>query len=484
MSDNLQKKTFSGFIWTFGQKFCLQVFAFIQGVILARLLLPSDYGLVAMTTVFFAISECFIDSGFTSALIRKKNRTALDYSTVYVTNVVLTLFFAFLLFLCSSYIADFYHEPILKDIVCANSLLMVLNSFNAVQATRMTINLHFKQLSITNITVSIIVGVTTIIYALMGYGVWALVYPNFLGPFLRLAFYWHYQHWHPGLHFSWRIWKDNFGYGSKLLASSLLDRIWANIYPIIIGKKYSASDLGYFSKGRSYAYLPVMTFQGVLSQVTFPVLSSIQDDDERLRTVYRRLIRLSGFVIFPIVIGVAALAKPLIILMITEKWAPSISYLQVICFAAMWYPIHALNLNLLRVKGRSDLFLYLEIIKKVLSAIVIILTVPFGVFYMCVGSVITSFLSLFINTYFTGKLIQVGFFTQMRDLFPSLIYTLTMGIFVWGVTQIIPSMGLRIALGIPTGIVYYYGISRLTKSQELDYLKALIRDNILNRYGK
>ena len=484
MSDNLQKKTFSGFLWMFSQKFTLEFFYFVQGIILARLLLPSDYGLIAMTGVFFAVSNCFIDSGFSSALIRKVNRTAIDYSTVFVTNVVLTFFFAALLFVCSPLIASFYNEPILTDIVRANSVLMVLSSFNAVQATRMTINLQFKHLSIANVTVSIIVGLTTIALALLDYGVWSLVYPSFLGPFLRWAFYWHYQHWHPGLKFSWKIWREYFGFGSKLLASSLLDTIWKNIYPIIIGKKYSASDLGYFSKGRSYAYLPAMTFQGVLSQVTFPVLSSIQDDDCKLQSVYRRLIRLSGFVIFPIVIGVAALAKPLIILMITEKWAPSISYLQVICFAAMWYPIHALNLNLLKVKGRSDLFLYLEIFKKALSAIVIIITIPFGVFYMCVGSVITSLLCLGVNTFYTGKLIHVGFFTQMRDLLPSLIYTFSMGILVWSVTQMIPSMWLRILVGIPLGIIYYVGISKLMKSQELDYLIVLIKDNILKRYGK
>ena len=484
MSDNLQKKTFSGIIWTFCQKFSLEIFGFVQGIILARLLLPSDFGLIAMTAVFFAVSNCFIDSGFGAALIRKPNKNSIDYSTVYVTNVVLTLFFAVLLFACSPLIADFYHQPVLKDIVRANSVLMVMNSFNAVQAIRMRIHLQFKQLSIANVTVDIIVGLTSIAMAFMGYGVWSLIYPRFLRPFLNWAFYWHYQHWHPGLKFSWKIWREYFGFGSKLLASSLLDTIWKNIYPIIIGKKYSASDLGYFSKGRSYAYLPAMTFQGVLSQVTFPVLSSIQDDDCKLQSVYRRLIRLSGFVIFPIVIGVAALAKPLIILMITEKWAPSVSYLQVICFAAMWYPIHALNLNLLKVKGRSDLFLYLEIFKKALSAIVIIITIPFGVFYMCVGSVITSLLCLGVNTFYTGKLIHVGFFTQMRDLLPSLIYTFSMGILVWSVTQMIPSMWLRILVGIPLGIIYYVGISKLMKSQELDYLIVLIKDNILKRYGK
>lgn len=484
MSDNLQKKTFSGIIWTFSQKFSLEVFSFVQGIILARLLLPSDFGLIAMTAVFFAVSNCFIDSGFGSALIRKPNKKAIDYSTVYVTNVVLTFFFAVLLFVCSPLIADFYHQPVLKDIVRANSVLMVMNSFNAVQGTRMRIHLQFKQLSIANVTVTVLVGLTSIAMAYMGYGVWSLIYPRFMSPFLNWAFYWHYQHWRPGLKFSWKIWREYFGFGSKLLASSLLNTIWGNIYPIVIGKKYSAADLGFFSKGRSYAYLPSRTFQQVLSQVTFPVLSAIQDDDERLRAAYRRLIRLSGFVVFPMVMGMAALAKPLIIVMITEKWAQSIPYLQIICFAAMWYPIHALNLNLLTVKGRSDLFLILEIAKKAISAIVIIITIPLGVFYMCVGSVVSSFLSLFINTYYTGKIINVGYFLQMRDLLPSLFYSFSMCVLVWGVTQMIPSMWLRIVVGVPLGIAYYLGISKLFKSQELDYVMMLIKNNIIKKYGK
>lgn len=484
MSDNLQKKTFSGIIWTFSQKFSLEVFSFVQGIILARLLLPSDFGLIAMTAVFFAVSNCFIDSGFGSALIRKPNKKAIDYSTVFVTNVVLTFFFAVLLFVCSPLIADFYHQPVLKDIVRANSVLMVMNSFNAVQGTRMRIHLQFKQLSIANVTVTVLVGLTSIAMAYMGYGVWSLIYPRFMSPFLNWAFYWHYQHWRPGLKFSWKIWREYFGFGSKLLASSLLNTIWGNIYPIVIGKKYSAAELGFFSKGSSYAHLPSRTFQQVLSQVTFPVLSAIQDDDERLRAAYRRLIRLSGFVVFPMVMGMAALAKPLILVMITDKWAQSIPYLQIVCFAAMWYPIHALNLNLLTVKGRSDLFLILEIAKKAISAIVIIITIPFGVSYMCIGSVVSSFLCLIINTYYTGKLINVGYFLQMRDLLPSLFYSFSMCVLVWGVTQVIPSMWLKIAIGIPLGVVYYLGISILFKSQELDYVMMLIKNNIIKRYGK
>lgn len=481
MQDSLQKKTVSGLFWTFSQKFSLEIFAFIQGIVLARLLVPSDYGLIAMTQIFFAVSWCFIDSGFTSALTREKKRKDIDYSTVYVTNVCLTFFFASVLFGCSTLIADFYNEPILSDIVRANAVLLVLNSFNAVQGTRMTINLQFKELGIINIICNIPIGIITIILAFMGFGVWSLIYPNFLMPFLRFALYRHYQHWFPGYKFSWRIWRKHFRFGSNLLISSLIDTIWKNLYPIIIGKKFSASQLGYYSKAGSYAYLPSKTLQGMLGQVTFPILCSIQDDDTRLQNVYRRLIRVSCFITFPTLFGLAALAEPFIYLLITEKWAASIPYLQVLCLAAMWYPVHALNLNLLKVKGRSDLFLKLEIIKKGLALIIVFITAPFGVLYMCIGSVVLSFIALFINTYYTGKLINVGFMTQMKDVFPTFIYSLLMGLLIIGITYYIPNMWGKLVVGLIMGTVFYWGISTMMQSDELSYIKFLVKVHVLKK---
>ena len=359
MTENLQKKTFSGIIWTFLKNFSVEGFAFIQGIILARLLVPEDYGLIAMTQIFFAISSCFIDSGFSIALARKVNQTELDYSTVYVTNVCLTAFFAILLCISAPWIADFYHEPILRKIVTANAILLVLNSFNAVQATRMTIKLQFKERSIISVIVNTTIGIATIIMAYMGYGVWALIYPNFLAPVMYLFLYKKYLNWYPKLQFSWKTWKEFFGFGSNFLLANLLNTIFNNIYPLVIGKYFSASSLGYYTKASNYSKLPATTFQNVMGQVTFPILCSIQENENRLRDAYRRLIRASAFIVFPMLIGLAALAKPFIIVLITDKWSRSIPYLQILCFALMWYPVHALNLNLLKVKGRSDLLLRL-----------------------------------------------------------------------------------------------------------------------------
>ena len=318
----------------------------------------------------------------------------------------------------------------------------------------------------------------------MGFGVWALIYPNFLAPVMYLILYRKYQHWFPKLQFSWKIWKEFFGFGSNLLLSSLLDTIFNNIYSLVIGKYFSAKALGYYNKASGYAKLPATTFQNVMGQVTFPILCSIQDDVIRLRDAYRRLIRASAFVVFPMLIGIAALAKPFIIVLITEKWATSIPYLQILCFALMWYPVHSLNLNLLKVKGRSDLFLKLEIVKKIMATLILFISVPFGILFMCCGQVASSLISLFINTYYTGKLIQVGFLKQMKDLTPTLLYALSMGFLVWFVIQWIPNMVLQIVVGIFVGVIYYLGIAKLTKSSDLEYVIVLLKENVIKRFNR
>ena len=480
-SDNLQRKTFYGMTWTFAKNLSLQLFGFIQGIILARLLDPSAYGLIAMIQVFFAVSGVFIDSGFSNALKRKKERTEIDYSTVFITNVVLTLFFACLLIVCAPFIAKFYHEPILTKIVRANAILLILNSFNATQGARMIINFQFKEISIISVIVNVSVGLASIACAFAGLGIWSLIWPNYLAPFLYLILYWHYQHWRPKIQFSWKSWKEFFAYGSRLLASALLDTVFKNIYPIIIGKKFSATELGYYNRARGYSNLPSHTFQSMIGQVSFQVLSEIQDDDTRLRTGYRRLIRMSAFVVFPLMIGLAVLAKPAVLVLITEKWAASIPMLQILCFSSMWYPVHALNLSLLQVKGRSDLFLRLEIVKKAILLIAIFIAVPFGVIGICVSSIVTSLIALSINTHYTGKLINLGFFQQMKDLMPSLLFSALMGFVVLLITTPIHSMHLKLLIGIPCGGAFYYGIAKMSHSEELNYVLELLNTYIIKR---
>lgn len=481
MADNLQKHMLSGMVWTFARQFSMQAFAFVEGIILARMLQPSDYGLITMTTIFFAISGCFIDSGFATALIKKKDRTEIDYSTVFVTNVCLTAFFSTLLCLCSPLIANFYGEPILVKIVCANSLLLFLNSFFTIQNTRLSITLQFKAQNIIRVITNVTVGIVTIIMAIMGYGVWALIWPNFLQPILNGIQYWKVQHWFPRIKFSWKSWREFFAFGSNILVTNLITTVYDNIYPLVVGKKFSATSLGYYSKAQRYADLPAYTLRTVLGPVAFPVLSTIQDDDQRLGTSYRRLISLSGYLVFPLLVGLAAIANPFILILITEKWQSSVVYLQILCFAFMWTPIQMLNLDLMKVKGRSDLLLKLEIIKKILGISILIISIPFGLIYMCVGQVITALISVTINTYYTSKLLKVGFSNQLNDLLPSFLYATTMGIIVYLCTLVIKNLWLQMLVGVTVGACYYYFISVITKSADLVYLKMLVKTHLLKK---
>ena len=483
MRGSIRKNTLSGLIWSGSETFVNQLFAFIQGVILARLLMPSDFGLIAMAGVFNALARTLADSGFSTALIRKKDRTGLDYSTVFDVNIVISLVLALLLCACSGLIASFYNEPLIAKIVCLNALLIFLGSFTAVQSTRLMANMEFKKQSKINMIITVANGLLAIGMAYCGLGVWSLIYPYFITFILSVFLYWYYQRWFPGFRFSILSFKELFGFGSKLLASSLLNVLYSNIYPLVIGKKYTSSDLAFYSKGSTFANLPSVTITNVLALVTLPVLSDIQNEDERLQVSYRKFISLSAFVVFPLLIGMAAVARPMVILLITEKWEECIIYLQILCFSLMWYPIHALNLNLLKVKGRSDLFLRLEIIKKIMGLLILFVTLPMGIVYMCIGSVISSFVSLFLNTYYTGKLIHVGFYEQMKDVMPSLFYSISMGIIVWLVTQIFHPIWLQLICGFLVGVGYYFCIAKMLKSKDLEFLFEIYNENIKTKFS-
>ena len=478
MSDSLKQKTLSGLLWTFFETFAIQGFGFIQGIVLARLLMPSDYGLIAMTGVFFAVSYALVDTGFTSALIRKKERTDIDYSTVYVTNVVLSFVLCLVLCLCAPFIAEFYNEPQLFPIVCANAVLLFVGSFIAVQGARLSIQLDFKTKSKISVISTVSTGIISIIFALLGFGVWSLILPNFFAVLIKGILYYFYQHWFPGFRFSWQSYKEFFSYGSKLMASSLLNAVYGNVYSLVIGKFYSASSLGYYTKGHGYATLPSATLSGVLNKVTFPVLSKVQDDDARLENAYRKMIRVSAYVVFPIMILLVVLARPLVLILLTDKWENCVIYLQVLCFAMMWNPIHSLNLNLLFVKGRSELFLRLEIVKKIIGATILCVTIPFGLIAMCCGQVVSSLIFLFVNTYYTGKLIHVGFVQQIQDLLPTMMYTAIMGLFVWFLSSAMEIQLVQLLVGFLMGIPLYILTSKMLKSQEYFFMRDLVKQNV------
>ena len=477
MGESLRGKTLKGMIWSFAENFSLQGIQFIIGILLARVLSPSDYGMVGMLAIFTAVASTLINSGFSTALVRKTDRTQTDLSTTFYFNIVVGFILYFALFFSGPLIANFYDTPLLSSLIKVTAISLILNSLCIVQQALFTIKMDFKTQAKISVISAITTGVIGVTMAYTGFGVWAIVWPGVFGGVVRCGLLWIWGKWRPTWEYSWASFKELFGFGSKLLASGLIDTIYNNIYPIIIGKKFSAADLGQYTRADGYANLPATTVTGVLGRVTFPLLCQIQNDDARLQLTYRQLIRLSAYVVFPIMIGLAALAKPLIIFMITAKWTECVPFLQILCFSLMWYPIHALNLNLLQVKGRSDLFLKLEIIKKTLGVSILILAIPFGIIWMCIGRVIASIICLVINTYYTGKLIDVGFFKQMGDLLPILILSLTMGAAVFGINLFIEDLLLQIITGFSVGIAYYLTISYIFKSKELLYLLSFIKKN-------
>lgn len=474
MSESLKKKTVKGVAWTSLNQVVSLGFGFVIGVILARLLSPSDYGLLAMIGVFNAIAFAFLDSGFGNALVRKPDLTEDDNTTAFTFNIVVAIVMVGIIWLIAPWVAKFYDKPILSSLLRVEGFLLIVSSFKIVQNTQLSRALNFKAKMIINVTSQVIAGVIAILAAYRGFGVWTLVIQHFVSSITGLVLLWIISPWRPRGKWNKLSFKYLWGYGSKLLASGLLNTIYGNIYPIVIGKFYSAADLGQYTRANGYAAIPSQGLTSVLQQVTFPVLSQIQEDDDRLASSYRRMLRFTVFLVFPIMIGMAALAYPLVIVLVTDKWAECVPYLQVICFASMWYPVHAINLNLLQVKGRSDLFLRLEIIKKVIITIAIFVCVPFGVMGICIGAVCTSLICLAINSYYTGKLIHVGFFRQMMDMTPILLASFAMGTIIYFAVMHLDSNVIKLSVGIPLGMILYLSIVKVCRMPELQEVLDLI----------
>ena len=467
MSESLKQKTVKGVAWTSLDQVATLGFAFVIGVILARLLSPSDYGLLAMIAIFNAIAFAFINSGFGNALIRKPDLTEDDNSTAFYFNVVAGVVMTGIIWLIAPLAALFYDKPILTQLLRVEGFLLIISSFTIVQNAQLSRALNFKAKMIINITSQVIAGAVAIFAAYHGFGVWSLVIQHFASSIIRLILLWIISPWRPRGRWNKSSFRYLWGFGSKMLASGLLDTVYTNIYPIVIGKFYSAADLGQYKRARDFASIPSVGLTGVIQQVTFPVLSQIQEEDDRLSSSYRRMLRFTVFLVFPIMIGMAVLAHPLVISLVTDKWAQCVPYLQVLCLAMMWYPVHAINLTLLQVKGRSDLFLRMEIIKKAIVTVAILICVPFGIMGICIGSVCTSLICLAINTYYTGQLIHVGFFRQMMDMTPTLLNSLAMGAVIYFLTLPITGNVLKLAVGIPVGMVFYLAMAWLFKRPEL-----------------
>ena len=476
MAESLKNKTVKGTIWSTLERFSVQGIQFVVMIIMARLLTPEDYGLVGMLAIFIAVSQSLIDSGFSQALIRKQDRSEIDNSTVFYFNIGVGILLYFILFFSAPLIADFYKEPLLVPITRAIGLSLVFNSLVVVQRALLTIKLDFKTQAKASATGAIVSGILGIWMAYSGFGVWAIVWQQLSNLAVITILLWILSHWKPIWAYSWKSFKELFGFGSKLLASGLLDTLYRNLYLIVIGKVFKASDLGYYTRAHQFTDFASSNVTGILQRVTYPVLCTIQNDDSRLADVYRRLLKTSAFIIFPLMMGLAAVARPMILSFLTEKWLFSAVIIEVLCFAQMWYPVHAINLNLLQVKGRSDLFLRLEIIKKILGVIMLCITLPLGLIPMCWGMLVNSIIALIINTHYTGKLINLGFLAQMKDLLPTLLLSLGVGATVYFTVSLITmNSWALLGLGVAEGIILYVGVAKLLRFPEFRELAGILR---------
>lgn len=475
MSESFKTKTIKGVIWSSIERFSTQSVQFLIMMIMARLLTPKDYGLIGMVAIFLAISQSIIDSGFSQALIRKQNRTDTDNSTVFYFNIIISSILYIILYISAPFVAEFYNQPELIKVMRIICLGVIINSLAVVQRALLTIKIDFKTQAKSSLAAAIFSGGIGIFFAYNGLGVWALVIQQLLNLTINTLLLWIFSHWRPKAIFSWYSFRELFAFGSKLLIAGLIDTLYKNIYPIVIGRLFNASNLGHYTRAHQFSEFPSSNITGIIQRVTYPVLCEIQDDTIKLKEIYREFLKLSAFVIFPLMIGLAAVAKPFVNIMLGTQWEFCGQLLQIICFSMMWYPIHAINLNLLQVKGRSDLFLRLEIIKKILGISVLCITAPWGLIYMCYGQIFNSLIALIINTYYTGKLIQVGYLKQMRDLLPTIILSLTMFATIYIANTYISSDIFQLITGIIVGVIVYFSGSYLFKFNELETIFSLAK---------
>lgn len=467
MHHTLKSTAIKGIIWSAVDKFAVQFGQFIVGIVLARILLPEDFGLIGMLTIFIALSQIFIESGLGTGLIQRQDRSDLDFSTLFVFNLAVSSFFYLVLFISAPFISSFFEQPKLTDLTRILGLILFLNAFGIVQRTKLTIAIDFKSIAKSNVIGMVTGGLCGVIAATNGYGVWSLVVQILIGSFASSMSLWFFSNWSPSIAFSKKSFRSLFRYGSKLLIAGLYAQTLNNVYTICVGKFYPIASLGYYTRAKSFADISAGTIVSILQQATFPILTSVQHDKDKLVSVIRRIIRMSAFFIIPLMTLIALLAKPIVILLLTDKWVSLIPLLQWMVFARVFYPISALNMNVLNAIGRSDLFLKVDLCKLPLTILAMIITIPLGVKAMIIGHVVTSAMSFIINAYLPGKLYGYGPIKQLKDMLPVFVATIGMAIGVLILSYLIDNLELHLILGTVLGLVIYLFICWLLKSEEL-----------------
>ncbi|QYJ98949.1 lipopolysaccharide biosynthesis protein [Shewanella alkalitolerans] len=466
----------SGLVWSAIDSFGNHGIGLVITLTLANILGPSVYGLVAMLAIFIAIANVFVNSGFSSALIRKTDRNEKDYATTFYFSLVVSLIFYGILFLAAPFIAKFYNQPELIVLTRIIALTIVINSFAIIPRTKLVVALNFKKQAKANFVALIISGSAGLTMAFYGFGVWTLVAQQLLLVFIGVFMLNILSPWRPSEKFCKNAFNELFGFGSKLLASGLLDTIYNNLYGLIIGKQFSAAQLGIFNQASTLSTLPATTITNVIQKVTYPMLSAIQADENKLEKAYLKTLKISTMVIFPVMFGICIIAEPLIDLLLGQEWQDSAPMVSILTMAFTLYPIHAINLNMLQVKGRSDLFLKLEIIKKIIATIALVVTVPMGIAAMCIGMVVTSYLALFVNTYYTAKLSSISQLDQFKALLPIGLITAIAALIGYQLGAEIEINWMKIIIMLSSALTAYIVLIVVFQKTLVSEVKTLLKE--------
>lgn len=473
--ENLRKKVFSGFIWRFMERIGAQGVGFIVSMFLARFLTPEDYGQVALVTVFITILNTFALSGIGTSLIQKKDTDELDYSTVFHFNIVFSILLYGILFLCAPLIGMFYNDSSLVLLVRVLGISIIISGANNVQRSYVSKTMQFKRFFLSTIIGTLVSGVVGIMMAYKGMGTWSIVGQQLTNQVIDTVILWFTVGWRPQKKFSFSRLKVLYSFGWKLLVSSLIDTVYTNLYSLVIGKFYDANTLGLYNKGVQFPNLIVSNVNGPIQSVLLPAMSYEQDNKKRVKDMTRRSIVTSSFFIFPMMIGMAAVAKPMVILLLTEKWVACVPFVQISCITLAFYPIHIANLQAINAMGRSDIFLKLEIIKKIVGLGLLIAAVPFGVYVMVWFKALSSLIATFINAYPNKKLLGYSYLEQIKDLLPAILSASMMGIVVWGIELLNLNVVVTIVIQMILGIAVYLGIAKIFKFECLEYLVRMLK---------
>ncbi|WP_411972649.1 lipopolysaccharide biosynthesis protein [Sphingobacterium sp. Lzh-3] len=473
----LKKQTFLGTFWVFVETFFLRGVTFVASIYLARLLGPKEYGLVGMVAVFIAIGTTLVDSGLSSSLIRTKNPNDEDFSTVFYLNLGISIAIYAIMYLIAPLIASFYNQDILVDILRVYCLSFIFSAFSTIQLAKLDAEMNFRRSTLLGLPGAIIGVIIGCVMGNYGYGVWSIVYMFLVTQVVKSLCLWLFSSWKPKLIFSKSRAKYHYNFGYKLLLSGLLNTGFTYIYNILIGRFYPVQTLGYYERARYFNEYPSTLLTGIVTRVTYPLLSKIQDDKERLLEIYRRLNTLLFFCIAPCMMGIAAIAKPLFLLVLGEEWLAAVPIFQVLALGYMLFPIHILNLNIIKVLGRSDLFLSLEIIKKIVVVVSIALLFKFGIMGLMWSSVVSSVLAFFINSHFSGGLINYKTKRQVLDIIPTLVLSCVMFLVVMEALKLAGQFGLmiQIFIGSISGIVFYIGTSYILKISPFLYFIQIVK---------